>query len=228
MQKSYFMKKWSTPQPTGSKPKTTVFKDKFPVRATLKSLWQKTAPELVVDGDISLKPITIQDAERIYDLVQNNRAHLQEWLSWIEKVKSIQECRSFIRHVSYRDIFAGKWVYSIWYQGKLEGLIDFNEGDRSQNQVSFGYWISEEHEGKGIVTKSVAKCLDYVFEVQQLHRVVIKCATKNFRSEAIPLRLKFSWEGLEHDAGTVNGQTVDMAIYSILYRDWGNMKKVEE
>ncbi|MDX2249551.1 MAG: GNAT family protein [Bacteroidia bacterium] len=222
------MKQSSAHQTSGSKSKTPVFRDLFPVRVPLKPFWQKTAPELVVDEEITLRPITAQDSERIYELVENNRAHLQEWLSWIEKVKTIQDCRSFIRTVSYRDIFAGKWVYGIWYQDKLAGLLDFNEGDKSQNQISLGYWISKEQEGKGIVTRSVSKCLDYVFEVQQLHRVVIKCATKNFRSEAIPLRLKFSWEGLDHEAGTVNGKTVDMVTYSMLYRDWGKEKKSDD
>ncbi|MEZ4828656.1 MAG: GNAT family protein [Bacteroidia bacterium] len=222
------MKQTPAHQPSGSKPKNSGAKDKFPVRNALKALWVKTAPELEVDEDILLRPISIQDAERIFELVNNNRVHLQEWLSWIEKVKTLQECRYFIRTVSYRDIFSGKWVYSIWYKDKLEGLIDFNEGDREQNQISLGYWISKEQEGKGIVTRCVQKCLDYVFDIHKLHRVVIKCATANFRSEAIPLRLKFSWEGLDHEAGVVNGKTVDMVTYSMLYRDWGKEKKSDD
>jgi ribosomal-protein-serine acetyltransferase len=53
-----------------------------------------------------------------------------------------------------------------------------------------------------------------------VEKIQIKCASHNVRSEAIPKRLRFSWEGMEPKAGTLNGEEVDMLIYQMLAHDW--------
>jgi ribosomal-protein-serine acetyltransferase len=192
----------------------------FPLRKRLLPLFQTLAPELVVDEDIVLKSLDMNDSRRIFDLVDKNREHLEAWLSWIQKIQSLKDSRSFVRAVGYKDIFAGRWVYGIWYQHQLVGMIDFNEGDRELNQVAIGYWLSHDFQGKGIITRSAEKCIDYLFKEQQVNRVLIKCATDNYRSQAVAKRLHFNWEGIDREVGTVNGKSVDLIIYGILYREW--------
>jgi ribosomal-protein-serine acetyltransferase len=177
-----------------------------------------------VDEDLLLQELRIKDIDRLFTLIDTNREHLQQWLSWIKRVQTRDDCRTFVNQTSYRNIFAGRWVYGVWYLDDLVGLIDFNEGLRSINQVSMGYWLSLAAQGKGIMTRSVRACLDYAFNEQHLHKVVVKCASDNFRSQAIPIRLRFSWEGLHHDAGTINGREVDMISYSMVYRDWARVR----
>jgi ribosomal-protein-serine acetyltransferase len=53
-----------------------------------------------------------------------------------------------------------------------------------------------------------------------MNRVQIHCATDNTRSRAIPERLAFQQEGIIREALWVNYRFVDLAIYSILAREW--------
>ncbi|MCB0839634.1 MAG: GNAT family N-acetyltransferase [Bacteroidetes bacterium] len=215
------MKNSEVKKSTSSNPDhASTLKKLFPIGKTLRPLFQTLAPELEVDEDIVLKSINMDDARRIFDLVDANRKHLEAWLSWIQKLQSVKDSKSFIRAIRYKDVFAGRWVYGIYYQDQLVGMIDFNDGDRDLNQVAIGYWLSHDFQGKGIVTRAARKCIDYLFKEKQVHRVLIKCATDNYRSQAVANRLNFNWEGIDRDAGTVNGKSVDMINYGILYREW--------
>lgn len=219
------MKKPEVPNVPGSNlpEKKSPLRNMFPIRKPLRPFWHKPAPELMVDDEIILKSLTSADGPRVFELVDANRRHLQEWLTWIEKIQTLKDSMSFVRNVRYRDIFEGRWVYGVWYMEELVGLIDFNEGDKENNQVALGYWLNKEHQGKGIITRAVSKCLDYAFDEQHIHKVIIRCATNNLKSQAIPMRLNFTWEGMDHNAGTVNGKTVDMVAYGMLYRDWARL-----
>lgn len=195
------------------------------IREALRPFFHKPAPKLQVDEDILLQEPRLEDIDRLYELIEGNREHLQRWLSWIQRITTREHCRTFVNHVNYRNIFSGRWVYGIWYRDELAGLIDFNEGDKQLNQVSLGYWLAHAYQGKYIMSRVVRTCLDYAFDEQHLHKVLIKTASDNFRSQAIPIRLRFSWEGLTHDAGTVNGRPIDMIIYSMVYNDWHRLRE---
>ncbi|MEO0471899.1 MAG: GNAT family protein [Bacteroidota bacterium] len=192
----------------------------MPIRRALRPFFFKPAPELTVSEDILLQSLKPSDSAALYLLVEENREHLEAWLTWITQIQSLEDTQRFIRQVSYRDIFRGRWVYAVRFQDKIVGLIDFNEGDRELNQVSIGYWLGEQAQGKGIITRSVTTCLDYCFKEQQLHKVLIKCASHNEKSIAVPMRLNFQWEAIEREAGEVNGQIVDLMVYGMTYRDW--------
>ncbi|MEM7368578.1 MAG: GNAT family N-acetyltransferase [Bacteroidota bacterium] len=197
----------------------------FPIRNPLRPLLHKPAPELKVSDEILLKSLTSDMTEPLFNLIQRNRAYLQNWISWIETIQTYSDCKNFVHGVRYKDIFAGQWVYAILDKGELVGLLDFNEGEKDLRQISIGYWLDESAQGQGVVSQAVVTCVDYVFEELDLHRILIKCADQNQRSKAIPVRLGFTWEGVYHDAGTVNGKTVNMITYSMLYRDWASCKQ---
>lgn len=197
----------------------------FPIRKALRPLLFKPAPEIIISEQILLKSLEPDHVDLLFQLIEDNRAYLQRWISWIETIKTYAECKAFVNGVRYKDIFAGQWVYGIWHEEELVGLLDFNEADRELNQISIGYWLDQQIQSKGIATQSVMHCLDYVFEDLQLHRVLIKCAEENLRSQAIPQRLGFTWDGIELEAGTVNGETVHMITYSMLYREWATARQ---
>ena len=63
-----------------------------------------------------------------------------------------------------------------------------------------GYWLGEEHQGKGLMTAACRALVDYAFGELGLNRVVISCATENKKRCAIPERLSFRREGVKHQA----------------------------
>ena len=55
------------------------------------------------------------------------------------------------------------------------------------------------------------------------NRIEIKCGVGNDRSRHVPQRLDFTFEGIERDGELVNGQFIDIEVYSLLKREWRPM-----
>jgi ribosomal-protein-alanine N-acetyltransferase len=58
-----------------------------------------------------------------------------------------------------------------------------------------GYWIAEEHQGKGFATEAVRAVLDFTFGDAGLHRVQAAVMPRNERSLCVIERLGFRREG---------------------------------
>jgi ribosomal-protein-serine acetyltransferase len=86
--------------------------------------------------------------------------------------------------------------------------------------VEIGYWIAQEHQGKGIVTEACRAMITHAFRELDLHRVQIRCATGNIKSCAIPQRLGFAHEGTAREAEMVNDRFIDLHIFGMLKQDW--------
>ena len=108
----------------------------------------------------------------------------------------------------------------IIFKGEVVGGTGFHSIDRGSKCAEIGYWIAKDATGKGIITKSVKRLIDFAFDEIKLNRIVIKCATENMKSRAVPERLGFTKEGIEREAGWLHTRFVDHVVYSILAREW--------
>lgn len=85
---------------------------------------------------------------------------------------------------------------------------------------SIGYWLAENFQGNGIITKSCNHIIGSAFRQLGLHRIEIRVAGANKKSAAIPERLGFKKEGHLKGALFRNKNHVDMVIYGITAPDW--------
>jgi len=83
-----------------------------------------------------------------------------------------------------------------------------------------GYWLAQNHEGRGIITDCTRAMVNYGFNTLKLNRIYIHCASENIRSRAIPERLGFIQEGVLQDAECVNGVYHDLIVYGMVKRKW--------
>ncbi|MEO1805738.1 MAG: GNAT family N-acetyltransferase [Bacteroidota bacterium] len=183
------------------------------LRSAIHPIIFRPAPVLAVGDGTTLRSLKPEHTDRLYELIEENRSYLQNWLSWISRIQNHSDCYRFLLHVNYRSIYDGRWVYGIWHEEQLVGLLDFNEPNARLQQISLGYWLGEEYQGQGIVTGCVSACIDYLFTIHNVSRIIIKCATDNLRSQAVAQRLNFDWEGLEYQAGEVSGRMVDLNVF---------------
>ena len=102
----------------------------------------------------------------------------------------------------------------------LCGAIGLHRIDRRQKSTSIGYWIDLEHQGKGIVSAACRAIVTQGFRDFGLHRIEIRCATRNHRSSAIPRRLGFVEEGILREAEWLYDRWVDLRVFSMLAQDW--------
>lgn len=86
--------------------------------------------------------------------------------------------------------------------------------------TSIGYFLAASAEGQGIVTKSITRLLDVLFNEMKLNRVIIQCAETNLKSRSIPERVGFINEGISREAQWLHDHYENIVTYSMLSSDW--------
>jgi ribosomal-protein-serine acetyltransferase len=181
----------------------------------------------VAEG-IELRQLQPEHAPLLFAVTESNRAYLREWLPWVDRTQSPEDPRRFIVG-ALADYQANRGVVNagIWLPGApppgssgLVGCIGTHAVDEANRSTSIGYWMEAAHQGKGVMTRSCACLLDYLFDEIGLHRVEIRCGTGNAKSCAIPERLGFSREGVLQEAELVGGRWLDLVVWSMLEQNW--------
>ena len=85
--------------------------------------------------------------------------------------------------------------------------------------ASIGYWMGEDHAGKGTMSHALALLLPYLFDCQGLHRVEAACLPCNGASIAVLKKQGFQMEGKARSYLCINGVWEDHLLFSLLRSD---------
>lgn len=86
--------------------------------------------------------------------------------------------------------------------------------------ANLGYFVSEEHNGRGYATAAVRQAARFSFEEIGLHRVQAGVMTDNARSIRVLEKAGFRQEGIALRYLRINGAWRDHYIYAITVEDW--------
>ncbi len=175
---------------------------------------------ITVDENIKLEITSPKFALELYNVIDNNRNHLSEFLPWIVNVQSEQDFRLYLENCEHLYEEKKEVSFIILFNENPVGRIGLHHLHQQNKIGSIGYWLDKNAEGKGIVTKSCIKLIDYGFRKIHLNRIEVKAAVKNSRSQVIPENLNFKKEGILRQAEFVNNEFIDLFIYSMLKDEW--------
>ena len=202
---------------------------------------------LEVDEEIHLRNIHPDDAEAFFDLMERNRTRLRPWIdpyalpetakatrlftitcliSYYGNPFGSSELDQYLHELesyfppSHRPLDLG-----IWFHDKLAGTMLMSRLNDSPTALEFGYWITEEHEGKGIITRCISSLMDYAIDNMGIQRFVIGCAASNQRSRAVPERLGYRLHVTQPNGEVVGEYVYDRTIYGIRSTGWRERSK---
>ncbi|HLU22841.1 MAG TPA: GNAT family protein [Bacillaceae bacterium] len=175
---------------------------------------------LKVNDEIYLRQIALQDAEAVFQLTDQSREYLREWLPWLDQTTRLEDTKNYIEfsiegfdnHKSMNNV--------IVYKDNIVGIAGFNELDWTNKIAYVGYWMGKGYQGHGIMTKVVEALTDYAFSQLKFNRVEIRAAVENKKSRAIPERLGYKLEGCVRQVEWLYDHYVDHAIYGVLENEW--------
>ena len=173
-----------------------------------------------VDPEISVELYTQQQARELFWMVDSNRRHLREWLPWIDNVDSPASMEFLIPQWTRQFQENNGFCAGIRYHSRLAGTISLNQIDWVNSQTSVGYYLFQQAQGRGIMTRTVSALLTNVFNHLGLNRVEIRCGEGNRKSQAIPEKLGFKKEGLIRDGEFLHNTYHNLIIYGMLKREW--------
>lgn len=177
-----------------------------------------------VDEEIELQLFQLNDCKRLYNLVNENRNHLRDWLPWVDDMSSHYQYETIIPMWLKQFADNNGFNTGILFQGELVGAIGLHYIDWRNRHTSIGYYLAKNAEGHGIMTRSVQALLNYAFNDLSLNRVEIRCGEGNLKSRAIPERLGFTMEGKIRDGELLYNKFHDLIVYGMLARNWQDLQ----
>ena len=169
---------------------------------------------------LSLRLLSEVDANAPFRLVEQNRSHLRQWLPWLDTSTKVEHTREFIKGTMRRYEDSAGFVCSVLFQGSIVGVIGHNSIDKT-NRISYpGYWLSQSHTGRGIMTCAMRSLIEHAFAELHLNRIDIRVAVGNKKSQAIPDRLGFVKEGVIRQAEWLYDRFVGHTVNGLLRSDW--------
>ena len=153
---------------------------------------------------------------------------------------------SLVRHANnpkvagkLRDIFphpytladAERWIahaggrnpttdFALVVNGEAIGGIGLTpKEDVDRRSVEIGYWLGEDHWGKGIATAAVRAISDYAFANFDVCRIYATVFESNPASIRVLEKAGYSCEGRHRKAVTKNGITMDSLMYALVKDD---------
>lgn len=172
-----------------------------------------------INKTLSLTLLMPQHAPSLFALTDQNRHFLGQWLPWVNSTVQEKDTEKFIKE-QHKLYCEGKALHAaIEFKDKIIGVIGYDEVDSANDIGHLGYWLGEEFNGNGFMTMATREMVSIGFNDYALNRIEIQCATANTKSKAIPERLGFVQEGILRSSEKVNGQYLDLVVYSLLKGD---------
>jgi len=173
-----------------------------------------------IEQGLELALVQRSFAAKYLEIVSREREYLSQWLVWPPHAHDEQFFDNFITK-SLHDYADNKsLVCAIILNGEIVGNISFNSINQTLKKVEIGYWLSAQHQGKGIITKSLAKLITIAFIDLTMEKVEISVAVDNNASRKVCDRLGFELEEVISQAENLNGRIVDHGVYGLSKEQW--------
>ncbi|MFD1421954.1 GNAT family N-acetyltransferase [Lactiplantibacillus songbeiensis] len=174
----------------------------------------------IIDKHISLKPTEIGDAEPLFNLVDQNRAHLKPWMPWVDATATVADESHFIEGMLTKQARGEVFLTTIIVDGEVAGMLDIHNISAANHRGEIGYWLGETFEGHGVMTKSLERLEEIAFTELELHKLQLGADVANTRSRSVAERRQYHLDATLPENELINDHYVDEAIYSLTVDEW--------
>lgn len=114
-----------------------------------------------------------------------------------------------------------RYSWAIAVNGAAVGSIGIFRGENIHRRTAeLGYYIAEEHWGKGIVTAAVKKACAHVFRGTDIVRIFAEPFAANTASCRVLEKAGFVLEGTMRKNAIKNGRIIDMLLYALVREEF--------
>lgn len=177
-------------------------------------------PFLRINDELTLHLARPELAELVFEVVNTHRAYLRLWLPWVDSTVSLQDTQHFIRESMQHNTDGTRLTTFIMAAEEIAGSLGVVHFNKAHKKCEIGYWLREDLQGRGIMTKACAGFIQHLFQTKDLNRIEVLVAGGNRKSRAVPLRLGFTSEGTLRQSLFMYGRYFDVELFALLKNDW--------
>lgn len=163
--------------------------------------------EILVSDNLKLRLVDVGFASEAFAVVEKNRKCLEKWLPWVSQTTSVNDELEYFEGSLQRNregkcmemgIFSaadasGHDGTPEWNFIGMCGLVHIERSAENEHLpfAEIGYWLSQEHQGKGIITTCCKKLIETAFTKLALGKIKIMAHKDNSASVSVAKRLGF-------------------------------------
>nr|WP_314140744.1 GNAT family protein [uncultured Rhodococcus sp.] len=172
-------------------------------------------PDRIVTDRLVIRRESADDAVAIADVIDCNLVRLVPWMGWAtdEATQPSAQLARIAEAVEQWD--AGEMFdYGIFdlEGGEFLGKIGMHRRI-SPYGIELGYWLGAQAEGRGVISEAVAALVQEALKLDGIIRVEIHCDAANLRSQAVPRRLGFVLDRIEHQPIAAASETGEHMVW---------------
>jgi RimJ/RimL family protein N-acetyltransferase len=165
--------------------------------------------DIIETKRLKLRPLTLSDSKDIAKAA-NNKEIYDKTLT-IPYPYRLADAKSWLRSLKGAD---DKAVFGIELDGQIVGVVSLN-GIKEKHMAEIGYWLAEEHWGKGIISEAVEALVEYGFDELDLVRIYGKAFLFNPASGKVMEKCGFKKGGTLKKEAQKEDKFLDCNIYAI-------------
>lgn len=173
-----------------------------------------------IDEQTILRQLEPADASELFKVVDSNRAHLREWLPWLDRNTEEIHSDEFIQSTILQSSQKQGFVCGIFLENDLVGTCGYHPIYEPKTEGTIGYWLAKSAIGRGLATRATVILIEHAFKNMGITKIYIPVATGNHRSRAVCERLELQNEGIEENAEYLYDKFVDHILYFTTRDSW--------
>lgn len=176
--------------------------------------------ETIQTKRLILRKLCMEDSSQMYANWASD-SKVTRYLSWpphdtIETVKTLlREKQSLYEDSSYFD-----WGIEVKQTQELIGTMTVVNQQKRMQTFELGYAIGKHWWGNGYIAEALLAVISYLFQETKVNRIEAAHDTNNENSGKVLKKAGFLYEGTLKKRGNNNRGVVDIAVYSMLRKDW--------
>ncbi|QYJ02816.1 GNAT family N-acetyltransferase [Nocardioides panacisoli] len=182
-------------------------------------------PNRLISGSdpvVTLRPLRRTDARAWRAIRKRDLAWFSRWDATMPPGGE-QRPSSFggmVRRLSRAARQGTTYPFALEVDGRFVGQVTVNNIVRGSAQFgSIGYWLAQEHAGRGIVPRAVAMVVDHCFFHAGLHRLEVCIRPENTNSLRVVEKLGITEVGYAPKFLHIDGEWRDHKIFAITKED---------
>jgi RimJ/RimL family protein N-acetyltransferase len=172
------------------------------------------------DGNITLRPLSIEDVDEYHAAIIESLPDLIPWMSYSEN-HTVQNTRKELKQCREKWEANDSYDFAITdsSDGKIIGFCILNRIDNQNRVANLGYWVRSSCSGKGIAPAATVLLAKWALDTCGFRRIELSIAKQNKRSLLVAEKAGAHREGVLRNRFTTNNESRDVVMFSFIPGD---------